>query len=665
MKITRNFNLFIAAKGQWLVIAAAVFYFFLFLFIGFWKYFNFAYTALDLGIINQVFYNSSLGAWFASSIHPPSYLGDHFSPILFLLLPIYFFYPRPQTLIIFQTAFLALACWPIYLIAKKALDKKWAVVMALAWLVNPIVQNINLFEFSFLPLAVFFILWTFYFYQTKKFRPFLLFAFLALLVREDVALVILMFGLIAFFEKRKLKWWLVPIIISGGYFFLALKITRILAPNGQYKFFVYYAWLGETPALAIKNLLFKSRLVVLHLFTVNNLVFLLGLFLPLVFLPLLNPWYLLLSALIFAQLFLGSGGSMVVLQTHYSSLLLPPSFIAAIYSLKEIIEAKVSEPLRSNGRKKFSREKIVFAIKKYQDLAFLVFIVGLVYASLTLGPLVGSLKKIIETGMISSENLTKQELLKKIPAEAAVASTYEFLAPLSSRRKLYSFNYAFLGKQQFLISDYQLPQDTEYLLINYQDFTVYQIQYGKNPFYQSQYEKALLAWPKILTGFGLIAVKDSLALYQKGAENKFTLVENLIELPPIQFPGTLALADNISFLGYNQAAGFYQLFWQINPPLTKKYQLKLELRSDGKTIYQKIYPFAYDLIYDWKNPGKITTNYWFNFPKEIPAGSYELKISLFQIEKGGIEIDDLRSTVDVIDQKTVISPEISLGQINL
>jgi len=85
--------------GGKIVALGIIIYIALFGFLSLWKYFNFHYNALDLAIINQAFYNSTLGNFFASSIHPPTYLGDHFTPILFLLLPFYFLWPRPETLL--------------------------------------------------------------------------------------------------------------------------------------------------------------------------------------------------------------------------------------------------------------------------------------------------------------------------------------------------------------------------------------------------------------------------------------------------------------------------------------------------------------------------------------------------------------------------------------
>ena len=103
--------------SKWLWITIGI-YVITFGFISLWKYFNFAYNALDLAIINNVFYQTSLGQLFGSSIHPPSYLGDHFTPVIFLLIIPYLVFAAPPILLILQTFILSLTAWPIYLMAK-------------------------------------------------------------------------------------------------------------------------------------------------------------------------------------------------------------------------------------------------------------------------------------------------------------------------------------------------------------------------------------------------------------------------------------------------------------------------------------------------------------------------------------------------------------------
>src|SRR3989338_8718516 len=201
---------------------AILLYILSFSFFSIWKYSNFLYNGMDLAIINQVFYNSINGNFFASSIHPPSYLADHLNPIIFLLLPIYYLFSSPKTLLILQALTLGLSAWPVFLIGKKVIDKNWGLLFALAWLLNPIVQNINSFEFHFLPLAVFFILWVTYFYLQEKYWPYLAFLILALLVREDVAVVTVMFGVVAAINKKSFRWIATPILFSLAYAFFAM-----------------------------------------------------------------------------------------------------------------------------------------------------------------------------------------------------------------------------------------------------------------------------------------------------------------------------------------------------------------------------------------------------------------------------------------------------------
>lgn len=633
--LKQNFSLAInsaVGKPGLFLIFLIFFYVLIFSFFSLWKYYNFQYNAMDLAIINQVFYNSANGDFFVSSIHPPSYLGDHFSPILFLLLPLYFFYQEPQTLLIFQTIILALCAWPIFLISREKLNGGWALFLSFAWLANPFVHNINLFEFSFLPFAVFFIFWAFYFYQKEKFILFLIFCLIAMIVREDVALVVFMFCPLAFIQKRKTKWIILPAFLSIAYFFMAIKATGIEAPAGQYKFLIYYSWLGETLPDIIKNIIFNPILPIFHVFKLNNFLFFLALLLPVVFLPIFAPLNLLLGLGIFLQLILRSGGgSETLLQTHYASLIFPAIFISAIYGLKKIKENK-------------KKNAFISLIEKYKSLSFTILAVGVVYSTFMLSPIFNIAKIISKNGLLSEEAKIGQEFLKKIPKNEAIAADYNFLTPLSSRKNIYSLNYIFLKKQQFLTRDYYLPNDTQYLIFNYESLITYQLQYGKNPFYQNQYDLAKMSWEKIFDNFGLIKIKNGLALYQKGAEEEFKLVENLNQNPQIKNFLDIEITPEIKFLGFNQMDRNYQMFWEIENPYYS-YQIKFIMENK-----EKIYPFVYGLT-DLK--GIIKTNYY-----SVPSSS--LKLQLIKIEQGGIEINDTRGTKNVIDKQKLIGPEISL-----
>src|SRR5260370_41378517 len=89
----------------------------------------------DLGIFDQVFWNTTRGRFLESTMslvqaQPHSYLADHFSPVYLLLMPPYLLIPRPETLLVIQTLFLALGVWPLYLLTRLKLDPGF---QRLAW----------------------------------------------------------------------------------------------------------------------------------------------------------------------------------------------------------------------------------------------------------------------------------------------------------------------------------------------------------------------------------------------------------------------------------------------------------------------------------------------------------------------------------------------------
>ena len=149
---------FLNKKAWVILLIACILFTIIFVSICAWKYQNFLYDGLDLAIYNQVFFNSSNGDLFDFTIHPHSYLGDHFEIFIIFILPFYFLFKSSITLLVLQVLFLALCAWPLGLIAKNIFKQNWAILLGGIWfLVSPFVQNITTFEFHLLPFALFII----------------------------------------------------------------------------------------------------------------------------------------------------------------------------------------------------------------------------------------------------------------------------------------------------------------------------------------------------------------------------------------------------------------------------------------------------------------------------------------------------------------------------
>jgi uncharacterized membrane protein len=667
-----------------------------------WKYNNFGYNGIDLGIYNQVFWNTAHGHFFESSIQAQSYLGDHFELFILLLLPFYLIFQHPITLLVLQTIFLALGAIPIFLISKEVLKSPlppfnkgaesniplsikegWAdslpLLLSLIYLLNPFIQNINLFEFHILPFAIPLLLFAFYFYQKKKALPFYIFIILSLLVREDVALVVFMFGILALINSRQerkdttryqipdtsyfLRWILPPIILSIAWFIIATKISGALNPSGDYKFLVYYSWLGQTFPQIIANFFLHPLIVLRKILTIYNLGFIIGILIPFGFLSLLKPRYLILLLPPLLQTVLGMGGGEEIILTHYCSLFLPALFIALIFAIKDVMNEKIIAKWQAGLLKALS-------IEEKRTFAIILLIIAAIYSFFTLGPVAGSTRIIAN---YDQKNTTiRNYFLEQIPADAPTLTSLDFLPYLSSRESIYALHYIYLGQKQFGNGDYTLPDDTEYLLINFDDIINYDFEFQK----QSGYSKYLSSAPdrlrNILTekNFGLVDIIDSIALLKKNYVPEKNFFELNTSAYPIANKQEINLDNKIKFLGYakelvkkrinNLDLTLYNLnlSWQAMGQMTENYQLKLTaLDKNNKPIYKKYYPLAYGIYptSEWKINEIIQTNYWFL----LPNNALSIEFNLVKIY-GASELNDLRSGIIVIDREEQLGETIKI-----
>jgi len=591
------------------------------------KYFTFEYNGLDLAIFNQVFYNSSLGKFFQFTIHPTSYLGDHFELLIFFLVPFYSIFKSPITLLLIQTLFFALSAIPLYLIAKKHLKPLPALLIILLYLFNPATLNINIFEFHMLALAPFFIFWTFYFYDQNKFWPYLVFSFLSLMVREDVAFVIFMFGLIALLDKKKLKWILTPLILASAYFFVALKIIAYFSSAEKYKFLIYYKWLGQSPLEIFINFFLKFPLVLKHVLTIANFEFGLGFLLIFLFIPLYRPKYLLLSLGMFMQLVLGPPGGELILKTHYGAIFLAAFSLAGIFSL-----AKIS-----------ANQKFFKFWLKFNDVVVVIITVGFVYNFLLIGPLIPFIKSLFATDY--EQVKLKKEFLLEIPRPASLAAPFDLIANLSSREKLYSVHYLFLGKEQYMMKTYPIPDDLEYILINFEDFSAYSALYETSLaeiYYQGDDNLRKLLAER---NFKLIKVKQNLALWQKNSSAPEISLYQIYEKnqPQIENLKNQILNSQIEFLGYNKKENVTSLYFQALTKIEKNYFIQLN---------DNLYPLGFGLYPTsaWQPQEIIQLNFY-----DLPS----IKTAQLLNLTGGLELNGLASNYVVWDKKELI------GEFNL
>lgn len=241
MFLVKQFLHFISSKPWVVLIACGVIFVLGFGSAVITKYHFYLYNALDLAIFNNSLWNFIHGNDLTNAIHPPSYWADHVSPWLLILALPYTLWPNPQLLLLAQIITLAACSWPLYAIARNHVSARLSALIAGLWLANPLIHNMSIYEFSMVPWSMFFLLWTYYWYEKSKFSYVVIFSLLALSTREDVALVLIGFSILAIVDKRSLRWLLTPTIIGLCWFAITQYIINLVSPIGQSKFLHYYS----------------------------------------------------------------------------------------------------------------------------------------------------------------------------------------------------------------------------------------------------------------------------------------------------------------------------------------------------------------------------------------------------------------------------------------
>jgi uncharacterized membrane protein len=299
----------------------------------------FAHDTGDIAFYDNVFWWTTHGGRpFFSTLADYNTFGQHAAFFLVLLAPFYWLVPGPTTLAFLQTACLTLSAIPVFLISRRAIqDERWAVWLALTYLLLPGIgaQNVNQFEEPcFVPI---FLMWGYYFFLEERFGMFVLFGVLTCSVRENAPLAVVMFGVYALMVRRSWKWVLTPLIGAGVYFVLVIEVVMPWFRAGHlWHCMQMFQYLGKTPGQIVFNALTHPLAVLSNLGSLRNTRLMVFLFGPMLLLPLLSPASLL--ALPDLAIFLGADYPVVkTIQYHYHVTSSAALFVGAILALPKAV----------------------------------------------------------------------------------------------------------------------------------------------------------------------------------------------------------------------------------------------------------------------------------------------------------------------------------------
>ncbi|MFI5844687.1 DUF2079 domain-containing protein [Catenuloplanes sp. NPDC051500] len=192
----------------------------------------------DLGIFDQVVRSYSEGHLGITELKGPGFrqLGDHFAPALILLAPFYWLFPSPLTLLVAQSALMAVAVVPLVAWAHRALGTGAAVVVGVAYGLSFGIAQAVRFDFHEIAFAVPLLAFSMTALGERRLVAAAAWALPLLLVKEDLGLTVAVIGLlIAFYGRRRLGFG----VAAAGIIGLALVVLVFLPamnPDGAYAY---------------------------------------------------------------------------------------------------------------------------------------------------------------------------------------------------------------------------------------------------------------------------------------------------------------------------------------------------------------------------------------------------------------------------------------------
>ena len=478
-------------------------------------------TGYDLGIYDQVVWNLSHGRiWETTLVYETSGYYDHFEPVLVLIAPLYWLWSDVRVLLIVQALALGLGSLPIYLYAYvRLMDLRLsfgrrspaasaallAAGIAAVYLAFPALHHANLNDFHEIALMPPLLGFTLYGLLRGQRRVFYIFLALCLIVKEDFGVTALALSFYILLLKprgfRRREGVILAVLVLI-WVWLVLNVFYPGLTRGMPYPFVErrYSWLADTPQEALKVLLTRPWVVLSPLLQAPKLLFLLRLFAPLLFLPLLGWPVIFLAFPMLFYLMLSSYQPQWSVQSYYNPPLLPILFFALVQALYLLTRSM----RRSVRAQRWMLAGLVTA---------LLVAMGITYYLDSPGP--GSRVYSPDRFRITPRAAAAYEVMSQVPPDASLSTVWPLISHLSHRQRIYTV----LARP---------PQPTDYILADNQPTA------QSAPLYPFA---APPGWPPVYHEYATIASADT---YQLQALQRSVPLTPMAEREPQSKPLSLA-----------------------------------------------------------------------------------------------------------------------------
>ena len=381
-----------------LIILVSISFAILFSFYSILKAYTINAYGWDLGLYSQAFYSTLHGHLFYTNLIGKSYLAEHFSPFVFLILPLFYLYPSPYTLLVIQSVFLSIAAIPLYYISlhvfsgpgileKLKNPEFYAFIIAIAFLLSPLTESPVYFDFHIMVFLPFFYFMAIYFYIKKKFILNIIFLALIASLHSSFIFIVIMTIVMELLisirqdnpdrqESRKWKLFSITgIIILLAYYIFTGFIKADLSHSSSVSVFVT----GESGSASrsIEGLFYTLIYNPLKFFSfiASNyeikILFLVLAFMAVDFTIIEYPIALLPALPYLAYSMISSYIPYYFIGYQYSMMFIPFIFVAGVFSIGKLVGSKPGKK-RKRFHKLNNSRNIFIAISAFAIASFIV-----------------------------------------------------------------------------------------------------------------------------------------------------------------------------------------------------------------------------------------------------------------------------------------------------
>jgi len=323
--------------GTWVLLGAAIAAYVIYVSIHtIQHHWSLGTSAFDLGIQENILWNTVHGDILYSSLMGGNYLGIHTSLVLLLIAPIYALAPSTETLLVIQATALGVAALPLYLLARKVLDNsRQGLLVALLWLTHPAVAGANFYDFHPIAFAPLFLFTAVYFWWLHRWAPFWISIALLLSVKEELSIIVVLLGIVTLMSGNRRQGFQILAVGVAAYVLLQHLVIPHFA-GGDHSYSWYYSDIipaGEGPRGLVTTVLLNPIFAIEFILTQPKALYVFQLFAPLAFLPFFTARGAVLISYGLAATLLASRPPLHQIGFQYALTLLALGFVGALLAL--------------------------------------------------------------------------------------------------------------------------------------------------------------------------------------------------------------------------------------------------------------------------------------------------------------------------------------------